>query len=227
MTARAKILDRIRGGLEKAESPDRLDRAGIERRITAHPRGIQPSRIDRDAEGLTDLFIEQAEKVNATVAQIETIDALPDEIARYLASENLPSALRMAAHPDLEAAPWASRPSLEVTKGASDGRDEVGLSKALCVVAETGTCFMASGDESPITLNFLPETHIIVVKTSEIAGGYEQAWDWLRSQMGEKQAMPRAVNLITGPSRTGDIEQTIYLGAHGPRRLHIVLINDQ
>jgi L-lactate dehydrogenase complex protein LldG len=38
--------------------------------------------------------------------------------------------------------------------------------------------------------------------------------------------LPRTVNLITGPSRTGDIEQRIQLGAHGPRRLHIVLVED-
>jgi L-lactate dehydrogenase complex protein LldG len=41
----------------------------------------------------------------------------------------------------------------------------------------------------------------------------------------EPRAMPRAVILVSGPSRTGDIEQTIVLGAHGPRRLHIVLVN--
>lgn len=231
MTARAKILDRIRGGLENAETPDRLDRAGIERRIAAHPRGIQPARIDRSGGALLDLFIEQAEKVNASVACIAGVEDLPEEVARYLASENLPAAFRMAPHPDLESAPWDTRPSLDVTTGATQGKDEVGLSKALCAVAETGTCFMASGAESPTTLNFLPETHIVAVKSSEVTGGYEEAWDRLRQKMGketgEKQAMPRAVNLVTGPSRTGDIEQTIYLGAHGPRRLHIIVIDDQ
>ena len=61
-----------------------------------------------------------------------------------------------------------------------------------------------------------------MVKRSEIEGTYEDGWDMVRA----KGALSRAVNFITGPSRTGDIEQTIYLGAHGPRRLHILLVED-
>jgi len=84
---------------------------------------------------------------------------------------------------------------------------------------------LTSGAERPTTLNFLPETHIVVLQARDIAGCYEDAWDRLRaSQAGE--ALPRTVNLITGPSRTADIEQTIQLGAHGPRRLCIVLVDD-
>jgi L-lactate dehydrogenase complex protein LldG len=57
-----------------------------------------------------------------------------------------------------------------------------------------------------------------------VTGSYEDAWDRLRRHVGDG-VMPRTVNLITGPSRTGDIEQTIELGAHGPRRLHIILLD--
>ncbi|MDN5850066.1 MAG: lactate utilization protein [Nitrococcus sp.] len=49
----------------------------------------------------------------------------------------------------------------------------------------------------------------------------EEVWERLLAQ-GER--MPRAVNLITGPSRTADVEQTMQLGAHGPRRVHLLLI---
>jgi L-lactate dehydrogenase complex protein LldG len=82
---------------------------------------------------------------------------------------------------------------------------------------------LVSGPETPSTLNFLPETHVVVVRASQIVGGYEDAWARLRAAM---KAMPRTVNFITGPSRSGDIEQTLQLGAHGPRRLHVVLVND-
>ena len=59
----------------------------------------------------------------------------------------------------------------------------------------------------------------------DIAGDYESAWDKVRGAYG-KGRMPRTVNFITGPSRSGDIEQTLLLGAHGPRRLHIVVVKD-
>ena len=81
---------------------------------------------------------------------------------------------------------------------------------------------MKAGPEHPTTLNFLPDTHVVVLLASQIVGSYEDAWDRLR----DVDSMPRTVNFITGPSRTGDIEQTIFLGAHGPRRMHIVLVED-
>ena len=98
--------------------------------------------------------------------------------------------------------------------------DAVSLTPCLAAVAETGTLMLVSGPQTPTTLNFLPDTHIVVVYAEQVVATYEDGWDLLRTH-GE---MPRNVNFITGPSRTGDIEQRIQLGAHGPRRLHIVLI---
>ena len=57
----------------------------------------------------------------------------------------------------------------------------------------------------------------------DIAGDYESVLARVRNTYG-KGRMPRTVNFITGPSRSGDIEQTLLLGAHGPRRLHIVVV---
>ena len=220
--AREKILGRIRGNLEAACVDGREDPNALETRVTSRPRGIIPARVDRDADALVDLFVERAEKVNATVARVPSVDQVPDAVADYLAHENLPAGLRMADTGDLTAIPWDKRPALEVKTGPSDGNDVVGLSKAVCGVAETGTLMMMSGPESPITLNFLPETHLVMIHRSDIKAAYEDGWDTVRG----KGALPRSVNMITGPSRTGDIEQTIYLGAHGPRRLHILVIDE-
>jgi len=98
----------------------------------------------------------------------------------------------------------------------------VSLTPCLAAVAETGTLMLVSGTETPTTLNFLPDTHVAVVRAGQVVASYEDGWDLLRSRGG----MPRTVNFITGPSRTGDIEQRIQLGAHGPRRLHIVLVGE-
>jgi len=95
-----------------------------------------------------------------------------------------------------------------------------GLTTAFAAIAETGTLMLLSGPHGPTTLNFLPSTHVVVLFESQVTGAYEDAWDLLRALPD----MPRTVNLITGPSRTGDIEQTIYLGAHGPLNLHVVLV---
>ena len=68
----------------------------------------------------------------------------------------------------------------------------------------------------------MPENHFVVVLVGDIAGSYEECWSKLRSTYGEGR-MPRTVNLISGPSRTADIEQTIVMGAHGPRTLVVFI----
>jgi L-lactate dehydrogenase complex protein LldG len=84
---------------------------------------------------------------------------------------------------------------------------------------------LVSGPQTPTTLNFLPETHVVVVRRDQIVATYEEAWGHLRA-VQTKGMLPRTINFITGPSRTADIEQHMELGAHGPRRLHIVLVED-
>ena len=76
-----------------------------------------------------------------------------------------------------------------------------------------------------IRLNFLPVNHIVVLRAEQITGAYEEGWRRLRADGEDGAFMPRTVNLITGPSRTGDIEQRLQLGAHGPRRLHIIIVD--
>ena len=63
----------------------------------------------------------------------------------------------------------------------------------------------------------------MVLNAADIAGDYETVWARLRPQGGEGN-LPRTVNFITGPSRSADIEQTLLLGAHGPRALHIIVV---
>jgi L-lactate dehydrogenase complex protein LldG len=90
-------------------------------------------------------------------------------------------------------------------------------------VAETGTLVLVSGPDNPTTLNLLPDTHIVMIDADDIAGDYEAVWRRVRDTYGAGQA-PRTVNLVTGPSRSADIEQTLILGAHGPRALHIFVV---
>jgi L-lactate dehydrogenase complex protein LldG len=125
--------------------------------------------------------------------------------------------------PVLEDLPWDREPHLERLIGPSDGRDPVALSHAFAGVAETGTLVLLSGPDNPTTLNFLPDTHFVMVSAADIAGDYETVWARIRAQYGPG-ALPRTVNFITGPSRSADIEQTLILGAHGPRALHILAI---
>lgn len=202
-----------------AQSPDAQS---PDERITAKRRGTIPARVDKDHPALVELFVEHATALSATVARVDDAAEVPGAVAEYLAGENLPAAVRAAPDPTLQALPWDTRPALTVSYGRSHGADEVSLTPAFAAVAETGTLMLRSGADHPTTLNFLPDTHVVVLRASQVVGPYEEAWDQLR----KTGPIPRAVNFVSGPSRTADIEQTIQLGAHGPRRLHIILIED-
>jgi L-lactate dehydrogenase complex protein LldG len=144
-------------------------------------------------------------------------------VADYLAAQNLPGRVVMAPHPELRAIPWSARPLLEIREGRAQATDPVSVQHGFAGIAETGTLMLPSAPERPTTLNLLSDTAIVVLRTSALVGAYEEAWDKLRAEFSE---MPRNVMLVTGPSRSADIEQALELGAHGPRQLHVVLLED-
>jgi len=222
-TAREDILAGIRRGLGRGALPADAASALAER-VAAHRRNLNPARaaaLDHGAR--IDLFVAMAEEVQTTVARVAADEAVPAEVARYLAAENLPAELVMAPDPGLDAIPWDQRPLLAIHRGRAEPGDAVSLTPCLAAIAETGTLMLVSGRDTPTTLNFLPDTHIVVLRAGQVVASYEDGWDLVRAA----HAWPRTVNLITGPSRTGDIEQRIQLGAHGPRRLHIVLVDEK
>jgi L-lactate dehydrogenase complex protein LldG len=221
MSSRDAILGRIRRSLGvTGEEPRR--NATVDERLKRVPRGVIPTRGQLPEEGRVALFTAMAEKTGATVKRVAA-DAIPAEVAEYLRGRNLPAAVRIGEDALLNGLRWKDTP-IAVTHGASDGRDAVGVTHAVAAVAETGTLVLTSGQDNPTTLNFLPDTSVVVVKAGDIAGDYETVWAGIRAKYG-KGVMPRTVNYVTGPSRSGDIEQKILLGAHGPRRLHILVVD--
>ena len=223
-SARAQILGGIRKALNSAEGSEEA-----RRRLATHPRNLIPARAQLPHDRQVELFAAMAAEVSATVERLAGMADVPGAVADYLAGLNLPAEVRVAPDATLDPIPWDRRPTLTVTRGRARDTDGASVTGAFAGVAETGTLMLLSGAERPTTLNFLPDTHIVVLKRGQIVGTMEDAWDRLRIAGGEGAgggALPRTVNFITGPSRTGDIEMRIELGAHGPRRLHILLVED-
>lgn len=218
--ARDHILGGIRRRLGKGE-PTEAERAALEERVRTRRIGPIPARAQLEPAARVDLFVAMAEKASASVARVATLADVPAAVSSYLASENLPASV-VPAPALAEMVPWSAVPTLEVRDGAPERDGDVSVTPAFAGVAETGTLMLTSGAGTPTGLNFVPDTHVVVLHAFQVVGPYEDAWDRLR----ERGEMPRAVNLVTGPSRTGDIEQRIQIGAHGPRRLHIVLVDD-
>ena len=222
MSAREAILGKVRSALH-GDAGDAARAAIVAARLKQPPKGVIPERGQLPHKERVALFCVMAEKLAATVERVKGPDAVPNAVARYLRRHNLPASLRMGADQRLAAMPWDEQRALELKSGPSDGDDEVGLSHATAAIAETGTLVLTSGLANPTTINFLPEHHIIVVDAADIEGDLEAALARIRSDFG-KGKMPRTVNLISGPSRSADIEQKLILGAHGPRALHVIVV---
>jgi L-lactate dehydrogenase complex protein LldG len=224
--AREGILGSVRRSLGRGPL-NTATAAELRDRLAAHRRNLIPARAATlDAAGRIELFVNMAEEAQTTVERVDSAAALPAAVARYLAAENLPAELVMAPDPALDAISWGERPLLQIRRGRAEPRDMVSLAPCFAAIAETGTLMLVSGPGTPTTLNFLPDNEIVVVHAGQIVAAYEDGWDRLRAAYPTPQDLPRTVNFITGPSRTGDIEQTIVLGAHGPRRLHVILIEE-
>jgi L-lactate dehydrogenase complex protein LldG len=220
---RSRILDGIRHSLRRGVLADE-QRQAVQARLAEPPRGPAVARANLPTAQRVDLFCHWAKFNDATVARVSSAE-VPGEVSAYLARNNLPAHAAMAPSPLLAGYDWSGQKMLSLREGRAAATDQVAITGAFAGIAETGTLVMASGPDHPVTLNLLPDTHIVVLREGDIVGGYEDAWTRLRERYG-KNRMPRTVNTITGPSRTGDIEQTIELGAHGPRRMHIVVVRE-
>ncbi len=213
MTARDRILDRVRratGGGDRVAVAVRLGRQ------QAQPAPI-PAEAQTQGEARIAQFIDKALAVDATVSRLASLDDLPAALADELRSRNLPAAIRTGTDAAFER-DWGT---IEHTTGPGRLIEPATLSRAHLAMAETGTLVLASGADNPVTLTFLGETHFVVVRTQDIKAGFEDMWAEWRNRALD----PRTVNMVTGPSRSADIGQTLQLGAHGPVALHVFVVD--
>ena len=220
-SARDTILGRVRAALGKTGA-DAAAVANARNYIDAHAQGPRP-RLTAD---LRARFLQRATDMESTVESIADRQAIPAAVARYVTALDLPPALavqksqRGVCWPEFADLDWAGA-GLAIEARPTRGDDRLGITGTFCAIAETGTLVVLSGAASPTATTLLPDTHIAVLPAGRIVAGMEEAFALIRRERG---SVPRAINFISGPSRTGDIEQTIVLGAHGPYRVHILVI---
>jgi L-lactate dehydrogenase complex protein LldG len=214
MSARESILARIRARQGKPAVATDAERAAVRDYIGAHAISPRPAAEWEPVAR----FRERALGLASTVQEVESVAAVPAAVAHYLRAGSLP--LAAACWDELSGLDWRAA-GIEIAARAALATDLVGISGAFCAIAETGTLMTLSGPRTPAVTSLLPETHVAVIAAARVVRGMEEAWQLLRDERGQP---PRAVNFISGPSRTADIEQTVTLGAHGPYRVHIILV---
>ena len=213
--ARARVLDAVRAAVRRdpGEAAARMEE--VEARIAAREVHVRPP-VEGD---LVARFAEKVELVASTFVPVPGVEGISRAVADYLEEQGLDKEIVVTTDPLLEQVRWSNE--FAVARRAAEPEDRVSVTGAFAGVAETGTLVFVSDRRTPTTLNFMPETHVAVLARDRLVAHLEDVWALLRA---ERAQPPRAVNFVTGPSRTGDIELQLELGAHGPRRLHVLLI---
>jgi L-lactate dehydrogenase complex protein LldG len=220
--ARRSILARIRAAQRRPEIAGAEERANVADYLARHPAG---PRRPHDADLLPE-FSAQAVRMTSTLDTVTTLADVPTAVSRYLQALELPT--HCVVWNSLANLDWASagidatfRAPRRTLEEDRDVPDLIGVTGCFCAIAETGSLMLVSGPDTPASTALLPETHIAVVPVARIVPDLEAAFALMRSEIG---VLSRATNIISGPSRTADIEQNLVLGAHGPYRVHVVVV---
>jgi L-lactate dehydrogenase complex protein LldG len=219
--AREDVLGRVRKAL-RVTGDRGAAVAEADAYIAAHSQGPRPAM----PQDLLAKFMTRATDMQSTIERVTDRSLIPTAVARYINALDLPPAIatqkshKGVCWPEFGDLDWKGV-SLVVEARPTVGNDRLGITGTFCAIAETGTLVILSGAQMPTATTLLPDTHIAVVRADRIVSGMEEAFALIRREKGQ---LPRAINMISGPSRTGDVEQTIVLGAHGPFRVHIVVV---
>lgn len=214
--ARRNILARIRAAHGRPADASAREHAEAAAYLASHTPGPRPDLPD----DLLACFADEARRMASTVEILDRAAEIPAAVARYLREHALGT--DAVAWPQFAAFDWGAA-GLSVACRPPADADAVGLTGCFCALAETGSLVLLSAADQYAATALLPPTHISVVPASRIVAGQEDAYALMRRELGE---LPRAVNIVSGPSRTADIEQTVVFGAHGPFRVHVLIVRD-
>ncbi len=226
VSAKDCMLARVRSARGADESSREEELQEIARHLAAHPRGprlmieddVVPAKAIGVVGSMRTRFLERARGMASTCEEVPSANQVAHAVAAYLTANGLPRVV--VAWPEFASLDWRAA-EIDFASRPVAATDLVGVTGAFCAIAETGTLLLLSGSETPATTSMLPETHIAVVHADRIVANMEDALALVRN---DHKRLPRAVHFVSGPSRTADIEQTIVLGAHGPYRVHILLV---
>lgn len=218
MSARDNILNRIRTQSGRAGTITQAERDDVRAHIAQRTRGPLPNFAQGDRAAVLARFISECERLKSTVDSLDAIKDVPQALARYLEQNALEKAV--VGWPSLFDLNW-SQAGIAYQNRLANKDDLIGVTDCFCAIGETGTLLLLSSPETPKLTALLPETHICIVSRARMVATMEDAFALLRT---ERDLLPRATFFVSGPSRTADIEQTIVIGAHGPYRVHVILV---
>ncbi len=213
-SARDQILARVAEAVGP-EGADTITEARLEKRFLNPPNHLRPQWDDDPIKR----FVTKLRAVAGSVNVVNTAADVAKSISDFLQENDLPETIVLAPDDRLSGYPWPDE--LKISRRNALAEDITTVTAAEAGVIETGSLVLCSSPKCPTGINFLPENHIVILHQKQLVKNLEDGW---KRAMESSNVIPRTVNIITGPSKTADIEQTMEYGAHGPRRLHVILL---
>jgi L-lactate dehydrogenase complex protein LldG len=164
-------------------------------------------------------FADRAVAAAAQVRHLASAEEIPACVAEVLRSRNLPAIVHLPPDPVLDGFMWTEGPGLSFAR-TPPGPDDAAIAIAPIGIAETGTLVYPASATRPPSWHFRAGLEIAIIAADSIEPDLERVLARLKA----RDILPSTINLVTGPSRTGDIEQTLELGAHGPKELVILIV---
>jgi L-lactate dehydrogenase complex protein LldG len=214
-TARDQILASIRSGtasLDPDPGPEFESIVDVE----------EPD--ERAREVLIEDFRRYAAEEAATSERVAGPDDVPQAVARYLTERELPMQAIAVGEIISGGVDWGRAGELDIVDRPIRADGDTVVTGCYAGLAEAGAVVTVSSAACPNELQFLAATHIVVVPTGRILADYGAFWVLVGNEFAA--GMPRSMNWIVGPSRTADLGVPSRLGAHGPARLHLLIVDD-
>jgi L-lactate dehydrogenase complex protein LldG len=211
MSSRDTILSKIRSAL------------GTTGAVPVHPPApLLPARASVTGDAAIKDFTAHLEAQGVIVLRAASPQGTARAVGLFAGSCHPGEPLAAGLDPWLASVAWSDA-GVIVGPWLPDAVPVIGLSRAAAGIAETGTLVLVSGPDNPATLNYLPETHVVVIAADTISGSTEEAFAKARSSL-PTGGMPRTLALVSGASRTADVGGKLVRGAHGPKRLAVIIV---
>lgn len=227
--SKEKILARIREALRvPALTPAQIHGRHAQTppaEYTRDFRDAMPPAGTNDAERRT-LFENNLDALKGQFVACKNLDDAREKLEK-LCSERAWTRLATHRAPLCDAVVPAEKAPIITDDGYDKdalGAVDVGISECECLVAQTGSVMFSTRASGGRALSILPPVHVVLAKRSQLVGDLSDAYALVRAKYGEN--LPDCLGFITGPSRTGDIERILVLGAHGPKELFVFLIEE-
>ena len=210
-SARDAVLARIRSALAAGPAP-----------LPPEPDWTAPVHPPLSDADVVVAFAESFRRVGGEFYYCETLPELAAQIAGFRQRQQVGPPF--VWEPEMQALLYTAGVAFRADETDFVAQADLSLTSCEALVARTGSVLVSAGTASGRRLSIYPDQHLVLARPSQVVAEIGDALQLVQARYGGQ--LPSMVSLTSGPSRTADIEKTLVLGAHGPRRLALFLLED-